>query len=70
MNPLMIDMAEVSILDADKTRRLQKSSIIYTSHKAPLTLASSRHRHVHDAAQPLSNTSNMSTQTSANLDHH
>ena len=33
-------------------------------------LTSSRHRHVRDAAHPLSNTSNKSAHTSANLDHH
>ena len=37
--------------------------------KVHTTLPSSRHRHVRDAAQLLSNTSNRSAQTSANLDH-
>ena len=33
-------------------------------------LTSSRHRDVRDAVQPLSNTSNTSAHTSANLDYH
>ena len=47
-------------------------SILVTKLHTILTL--SRHPHVRDgaqpAAQPLSNTSNMSAQTSTNLDHH
>ena len=38
--------------------------------KGHTILTSSRHRYVRDAVQPLSNTSNTSAHTSANLDHH